>query len=571
MDLTDENNLYPRDKNQELPRAWKLPPIGDSVKSCLEEIPHPPTPPALRKYRSSNRPEPEAITVAPWKANDPDVASALVHGIRTKSSLPVSDLIAPPKKTDLKQKLEELSESIYASNRKAPLGRTPVTDLPAWYSEKTTFGLKTVKGQDARQLINPPKTTEELEKEALEGHEAYIQSHNSYFPGEQIDRKYESNNFNKKSCFGIPTPHFSDGRNLCKALRGLDSCRINFPNPSWKRAGTKEKLALQLGQTTNIRKNTLTLPSEFRLGIVTPSHPCGAGDFIYCTEPGEFVKGLDVQRGLVSALRHRLKIANLQNFPSLLKAFRYYDKKGQGLIDKEDLQAVCHEFNLEISDKVLDDLMEYCDTDKDGFINFVEFANFLNWKNRMPISECRSYSAAVNVGRKPSSEPQQPLFPQDLIRPEDLEPIEPGSSQKTVRTLRRPKASSDHFSTAASEIGAYIDVPPKLNGRTYGIPSGRFDIPAPRIKRINDRINYSDLSTAADVIFPPVYAQWGVQKEDFFCPRTKKEIHQIFMNIGANISEETFEEAWKLAALKHPHGEVCVDVFHNTLKEIKAL
>lgn len=61
-------------------------------------------------------------------------------------------------------------------------------------------------------------------------------------------------------------------------------------------------------------------------------------------------------------------------------------QKGRGLIDKEDLQAVCHEFNLEISDKVLDDLMEYCDTDKDGFINFVEFANFLNWKNRMPIS-----------------------------------------------------------------------------------------------------------------------------------------------------------------------------------------
>uniref|UniRef100_A0A3Q2DBV9 EF-hand domain family member B n=1 Tax=Cyprinodon variegatus TaxID=28743 RepID=A0A3Q2DBV9_CYPVA len=547
-----------------------------SVKSCLEEIPHPPTPPALRKYRSSNRPEPEAITVAPWKANDPDVASALVHGIRTKSSLPVSDLIAPPKKTDLKQKLEELSESIYASNRKAPLGRTPVTDLPAWYSEKTTFGLKT--------LINPPKTTEELEKEALEGHEAYTKSHNSYFPGEQIDRKYESNNFNKKSCFGIPTPHFSDGRNLCKALHGLDSCR----------------------------KNTLTLPFEFRLGIVTPSHPygkkalicaelgknwessqsqqkkhirlffsTGAGDFIYCTEPGEFVKGLDVQRGLVSALRHRLKIANLQNFPSLLKAFRYYDKKGRGLIDKEDLQAVCHEFNLEISDKVLDDLMEYCDTDKDGFINFVEFANFLNWKNRMPISGQTILifpETTFNVGRKPSSEPQQPLFPQDLIRPEDLEPIEPGSSQKTVRTLRRPKASSDHFSTAASEIGAYIDVPPKLSesgeglyGRTYGIPSGRFDVPAPRIKRINDRINYSDLSTAADVIFPPVYAQWGVQKEDFFCPRTKKEIHQIFMNIGANISEETFEEAWKLAAMKHPHGEVCVDVFHNTLKEIKAL
>lgn len=61
-------------------------------------------------------------------------------------------------------------------------------------------------------------------------------------------------------------------------------------------------------------------------------------------------------------------------------------QKGKGMIDKEDLRAVCHQFQLNISESVLDDLMDYCDTDKDGFINFLEFANFLNWKDKMPIN-----------------------------------------------------------------------------------------------------------------------------------------------------------------------------------------
>lgn len=61
-------------------------------------------------------------------------------------------------------------------------------------------------------------------------------------------------------------------------------------------------------------------------------------------------------------------------------------QKGQGFIDKEDLQAVCHQFQLHVSGSVLDDLMDYCDTDRDGLINFVEFANFLSWKDMMPIN-----------------------------------------------------------------------------------------------------------------------------------------------------------------------------------------
>ena len=36
-----------------------------------------------------------------------------------------------------------------------------------------------------REIINPPKTAEELEREAQEGHSAYIHSHNAYFVGKK--------------------------------------------------------------------------------------------------------------------------------------------------------------------------------------------------------------------------------------------------------------------------------------------------------------------------------------------------------------------------------------------------
>ncbi|MED6248830.1 hypothetical protein ATANTOWER_005760 [Ataeniobius toweri] len=486
-------------------------------------------------------------------------------------------LINLPQKTVFQQKLQELSESVYASSRKAPLGRGPVrgAELPAWYNDKTTFGVKTVKGHGVREIINPPKATEELEEEAQDGHEAYVRSHNSYFVGEKIDRKYNCSNFNKNSTFGIPTPHFSDGRNVDKTLHWLgESHKFYSPNAHWKRSGNKEKLALQIGRTSNIlskRRHTLPVPPEHTFGVILPPDHYGAGEIIHFTEPGKFARGPDWQRSLVSAVKNLLKKVNFHNFPSLLKAFRHYDKKGKGLIDKEDLRAVCHELNLKLSEKVLDELMEDCDTDKDGFINFVEFANFLNWKDKMPINECQSSSAPVSADRKPSSELPEPPSSQALIRPEDLEPIEPGSSWKTVKTIRRPRAASEHFSTSASDIGSNSDVLLTSNARTYGIPSKRSDLPAPRIKRVSDTTNYGDLSTAADLLHPSVHALRGVHEEHFFCPRTKKEIEEIFRNIGVNISEDTFEEAWKLASMKQPNGEVCVEVFRNTLKEIKVL
>nr|XP_046254821.1 EF-hand domain-containing family member B [Scatophagus argus] len=586
MNATDGNTSYQLkfiNRSPNIRTAGKLKPAGDSAKTCFQEMARSPTPPVVRKFRNSIQPEPGAARVHHGKADDPVVAPTLVHGISTKSTLTGTGLLNPPQKTLFQEKLQELSEAVYTSSQKAPLGRScdRHVRLPAWCDDKTTYGVKTVRDLDVREIIRPSKTAEEVDKEAQEGHKAYVRSHNGYFVGEQIDRKYDWSHYSKDSRFGILTPHFNDGRNVGKSLRWLGETQ-KFYNPKtvWKRSGNREKMAQQLGKTNNARGNTLNVPPDHTFGILLPLDEYGVGDIICSTEPGQYVRGRDQQRSLVNAVRHHLKKVNFHNFPSLLQAFRHYDKKGKGMIDKEDLQAVCRQFQLDVSEPVLDDLMDCCDADKDGLINFLEFSNFLNWKNKMPINsreqrimtnERQTSSAPANTGRKPSSESAQLPASQALVKPEDLEPVEPGSSLKILRTLRRPRAVPDHFKTSSSLIGDGSNVPFTSSSRAYGIPSVRSDLPAPRIKRISDTNNYGDASTAGDLLHPSVHALRGVHEEHFFCPRTKEEIAEIFRNVGVNISEETFEEAWKLASMKHPAGEVCVEVFRNVLAEIKAM
>ncbi|KAM6910422.1 EF-hand domain-containing family member B [Xenentodon cancila] len=515
-------------------------------------MPRPPTPALMRKLHSSVQPGPGAIRVHPGKANDPDVASTLVHGISTKPPITGGSLLNPPQKTLLQQKLQEATESVYASRKKAPLGRLPNlhAELSSSHNDQTTFGVKTVKGLDVGKIINPPKTTEEVEREGQEGHEAYVRSHNAYFPGEQINRKYDLSHYNKDSRFGIQTPHFNDGCNLSKSL-------------CW------------FGETLK-RTKTLDLPPNHIFGIVPPDQ-YGAGEIIHSTEPGQYMRSGDKQRSLVNAVRHQLKKINFQNFPSLLKAFKHYDKKRKGVIDKEDLWEVCRQFQLDVNKVVLDDLMDYCDTDKDGLINFLEFANFLNWKDMMPINnqeqriltnEHQSNVSPASTDMRPWTEGAELPPSLALIEPEDLKPMEPGGSLKTIRTLRRPRAVPDDFKTSSSLIGA---VSGTSNGHTCGIPSMCSDLPAPRIRRVSDTTRYGDSSTAAGLLHPSVYALRGVHEEHFFCPRSREEIAGIFRNVGVNISEETFEEAWKLASMKQPDGEVCLEAFRNVLKEIKAM
>ncbi|XP_029574652.1 EF-hand domain-containing family member B-like [Salmo trutta] len=364
------------------------------------------------------------IQVFHGKANDPDIASILVHGVSSQASISGGLVINPPPKTIYQQRLHQLREAGYSTNQKAPLGRShdQSPGLPNWFDTdtgKATFAVKSP--QTAGAIINPPKSVEQVETEAQEGHQSYICSHNAYFLGEQVDRKYKWSRYGKDGRFGVPTPHHNDGRSVSKC----------------------------------------------------------AGDLLHSTPPAEYQKGTDRQRTLVSAVHQHLKKVNFHNFNSLLQAFRHYDN-------------------------------------------------------------CKTSTVPDNMQRE--ALPERPPASEALARPEDLEPAEVGSMLKN----------------------RYLDY------HMYGTPTVRTDLVAPRIKRVSDSTNYSDQTTAFDLLYPTLYSLRGVHKEHFFCPRTKDEITDIFRNVGVSISEETFAEAWKLASMRHPTGDMCVEIFRDVLKEIQA-
>ncbi|XP_043972062.1 EF-hand domain-containing family member B isoform X2 [Gambusia affinis] len=556
MDLKEENisdQLIYDLSHQNTPRfpRRKQKHIEHTIKACLQEISYPPTPPHVKQFRSTVRAGPGAVRRPLCRVTDPEVIKVMVHGVRSGSTDSDNDLIFPPEKSLFQRKLNELNESVYASS-KVLLGRTPApfSEFPDWINEGTTFGDKVVREYEMAEVLFPPKTAEDLALEAV-----------------NIGR-FDFSEVHKDKTFGDPTPHCNDGRYTAKTVHWLgEPHKFHNPNPAWKRSGNKEKLALETGNPSLIRgrrKSPLPVPPDHIFGDACPADPCGAGDLLHNAEPGTFIRGPDWERSAIGAARHFLKRVNFNNFSCLLQAFKYYDKKGRGLIDRADLWTVCREFNLTLNGKLLDGLMEYCDVDKDGFLNFVEFANFLTYKDIMPIHETYFGLPPISMNTKIASDLPKFVPSLALYGPHDLEPVEPGSSKHTIRTIRRPRPDLDFVSSSSDEL-------PTPSGRTYGIPSIRYDLLPPLVRRISDKTDYGDLATLPELLHPSVPDLYGVDAKHYFGPRTKQEIEEIFRNIGVNISDETFEEAWKLASMKKPSGEVCVEHFRQTLKELNAI
>ncbi|NWJ10505.1 EFHB protein, partial [Crypturellus undulatus] len=564
------------DRLPQLAAAGKLFPTGGTAASCLTEVlPRPVTPIIVKKFRNTTNPAPGVERIFYGRADDPDVASHLTHGISSRSSLAAALLINPLPKTNFQQKIQDRKEAIYLSNRQAALGRShdPTPMLPAGLDiTNTTFGTTVIRDVSGGELINPPRTYEEVDKQARQGHDLYIKSHNDYYVGEVINRKYDSPNFNRFHVFGKETPHFEDGRNVARSLNWLVDLQSKKAAKivSKRSDDFKEKFQPQIGKVLDPIAETMNVPPDHTFGMLLRPDEYGAGDLLHCRIPSEFLRGKDRERAVLTAVRQSLKKANYHNFDTLLEAFRYYDKNGDGMIDKDDLRKSCFQLNLNIDAVLLDALFDYCDLDKDGLINYLEFVNFLNWKDKMAVKEFEE-----KIITKDTSAPD---LPEDrktndipLLKQEDLVLKEPGSSEKTPKTLTRPTDSVfADYQTTSSQYNAVVGGLPTTYYPVCGVPTIRSDIPAPRVRRISDRINYGDEGNAYALLCPSVFSQKGVYERDFFKARLKSEIEQILRNIGVHISDESFEEIWKQACRKHQRGEVCVESIRNVLDEMHA-
>ncbi|KAM8967084.1 EF-hand domain-containing family member B [Pelodytes ibericus] len=465
-------------------------------------------------------------------------------------------LLNPRPKTLFQQKLIEKSESLYSSPQRSPLGKpyAKTSAFPASIDpHEITFGKKNIRGLSARTLLNPPKSVQEIVEESKKGHELYVVTHNDYDVGEIRDRKYDWTKYNKDKRFGIETPHYNDGRSLKRCVQDLsEKKRKEGANIVSKRVDDfRERTQPQIGKVLDPIADTRNLPPDHTFGA-RKYEKYGVGDILHSRSSMNFQHVKDRYRGILAAVQQHMKKLNYHNFGSLLEAFRHYDKNGDGKIDKEELKSTCFQFGLDMDSDLLDSLLEYCDADKDGLINFVEFANFLNWKDKMSITKL-----------------EEKILTQVLLKPADIVFKEKGGCEKTPKTLSKAgHPTHDHFRTSSSKINAIVGGPSSASYRTCGIPTVRTDLAAPRIRRIGDRTNYGDESDAKGLLCPSVFSQNMVYERDFFRTRPKEEISQILRNIGVSMPDQNFDELWSLASKTHPKGEVSIETMRNVLNSI---
>ncbi|XP_028905851.1 EF-hand domain-containing family member B isoform X2 [Ornithorhynchus anatinus] len=481
----------------------------------------------------------------------------------------VGALINPSVISTSERIFSEKRESFYLSNKRKPLGKScdQTSKLPKGLDiVNTTFGTTSIRGLPARELINPSKSFDQVFREWEEGRDLYIISHNDYGPGEAKNRNYDPVSFHRFKMYGLETPHFNDGRNLAKCLCSFHNLQLK------KRAKVvtkniddfKEKFQPQIGKVLDCSAESRNVPPDHTFGMLPQKDEFDVSGLLRYRLPSEFLRGKDKERATLAAIRHHLKNVNYHNFRTLLAAFRHFDQDGDGKIDKGELRKTCCQVNLDLEEDLLEALFDICDLDQDGRIDYKEFTNFLNWKDRMAINDFEKQ--ILTQGRKSDSD--RTILHKDtaLLKPEDIILKESGGSKKTPKALSK---STDrvysNYRTSSSQINAIVGGFPSTCYPVYGIPTVRSDIPAPRIRSISDSMNYGGDGTAYALLYPSIYSRKRVFEKDFFKTRSKEEIAWILHNIGVNLSVETFEELWTLASRKHPNGEVCMEIFLKVL------
>lgn len=557
-----------KDWSPEQRAAGKLTISGDTTALCMKpKDDRPPSPDVIRRFRATVCPDAGQMRVFYGRAEDPhrQWAAEMTHGVNTKSSATSGELVNPDPKTLFNQRKFDRKEDIYASHVRAPLGvsHDQRKGLPRGLNrDQFTFGIPTELDIGAGGLINPNKTYAEVEQESAVGMDLYRQTHSNFDVGEKLHRGYTSPSFYPDNKFGKPTPHNNEGIKAKKSLKWLFETEQNKATKivSKRVDDFRERSQPQLGLVHDPIKDTLKTGPDHAYGILVKPDEYGAGDLMHGRAPSEYLRGKERQRGILAAIRQHLKKSNYHNFNDLLHAFRHYDKEGKGKIDINDLREVCLQYHLPLEPELLEQLLDTCDANRDGFIDYIEFSNFLNWKDKMksglpdkpdtPVTSARSQSAVSN---------------EELVRKSVH------SAESTPRRLKMQidKAIGNH-KTSAGMINAVVGGVSTRDYRTYGVPTIRTDLHAPRIKRVCDNKNYGDESDAYGLVNPSIFSRCNVHDKDFLLPRTPEQLKAIFTNIGVQMTGEMFTQVYNTAANQHPKGHVSVESFRGVLDDIQA-
>jgi hypothetical protein len=222
----------------------------------------------------------------------------------------------------------QIAESAYKTSKSASLGRIARGNLPSNIDPyTTTFGMKTVKSESAKESISPSKPRHQVELETSDKHSIYVLSHKSYEPGEQVERSF-TNSFDREKRFGAQTEAHNDGRHVKEAL-------VHLPLRNMERRTLfdtkamddfREKHTSQVGQKLDPKKDTRFLGEDHTFGLLNQGDNANSGDVLHNRSESRFLKGKEKERAHIATVRTHLARFNYTKFKTVVDAFKFYDK-----------------------------------------------------------------------------------------------------------------------------------------------------------------------------------------------------------------------------------------------------
>ena len=96
----------------------------------------------------------------------------------------------------------------------------------------------------------------------------------------------------------------------------------------------------------------------------------------------------------------------------------------------------------------------------------------------------------------------------------------------------------------ATKFGFRNETRPGDENRVFGVPTIRSDIQAPAKPSIACVQNYGNEEKSVELLFPHGYSHFGLDPSDLSAKRRRKEIQEIFKNIGITYGAGKFEGVW---------------------------
>ncbi|KAL6757426.1 hypothetical protein V8C86DRAFT_3135581 [Haematococcus lacustris] len=116
--------------------------------------------------------------------------------------------------------------------------------------------------------------------------------------------------------------------------------------------------------------------------------------------------------------------------------------------------------------------------------------------------------------------------------------------------------------TASSGHQGYRNIAPE--GRTFGVPSIRTDIPKPAKASVSNMANYGNEPDAFQLLRPPRSVVQGVGEQHYLQLRGKEEVRSIAREAEIVLSDEEFDTLWNMsvdADGEQASGRACLDTF----------